>query len=61
VDETNRVAAKRLTDHARVTFESDYLKEHVTLGYAVTAHSAQGGTSDTAHAVIAEDATRSMA
>jgi hypothetical protein len=59
--ETNRVAAERLTDHARVTFDRDYLKEHVTLGYAVTVHSAQGVTTDTAHAVIADSATRSMA
>ena len=35
-------------------FERDYLREHVTLGYAVTVHSAQGVTTDTAHAVIAE-------
>jgi conjugative relaxase-like TrwC/TraI family protein len=59
--ETNRVAAERLTDHARVTFERDYLKEDVTLGYAVTVHSAQGVTTATAHAVIADTATRSMA
>jgi conjugative relaxase-like TrwC/TraI family protein len=59
--ETNRVAAERLTDHVRTTFERDYLKEHITLGYAVTVHSAQGVTTDTAHAVIAETATRSMA
>jgi hypothetical protein len=59
--EMNRVAAERLTDHARVTFEFDYLKEQVTLGYAVTVHSAQGVTTDSAHAVIAEGATRSMA
>jgi ATP-dependent exoDNAse (exonuclease V) alpha subunit len=59
--ETNRVAAERLTDHARVTFERDYLTEHVTLGYAVTVHSAQGVTTDTSHAVLAEGATQAMA
>jgi conjugative relaxase-like TrwC/TraI family protein len=59
--ETNRVAAERLTDHVRTTFERDYLAEHVTLGYAVTVHSAQGVTTGTAHAVIADTATRSMA
>jgi conjugative relaxase-like TrwC/TraI family protein len=59
--ETNRVAAERLTDHARVIFDNDYLREHVTLGYAVTVHSAQGVTTDTAHAVIADSATRAMA
>ena len=57
----NRVVAERLTDHARVTFGGDYLTEHVALGYAVTVHCAQGVTTDTAHAVIADTATRSMA
>ncbi|MDT5117159.1 MAG: hypothetical protein QOE30_2898, partial [Mycobacterium sp.] len=58
---TNRVAAERLTDDARVVFDNDYLREHVTLGYAVTVHSAQGVTTDTAHAVLADGATRAMA
>jgi hypothetical protein len=58
--DANRVAAERLTDNARVIFETDYLREHVTLGYAVTVHSVQGVT-DTAHAVIADGATRAMA
>ena len=60
-EKTNRIAAERLTDKARVVFESDYLREHVHLGYAVTVHSAQGVTADTAHAVIAESASRAMA
>jgi ATP-dependent exoDNAse (exonuclease V) alpha subunit len=59
--QTNRVAAERLTDNARVVFEADYLREHVTLGYAVTVHSAQGVTTDTAHAVLADSTTRAMA
>ena len=58
---TNRIAAERLTDRARVVFGGDYLREHITLGYAVTVHSAQGVTADTAHAVIGEGATRAMA
>ena len=33
---TNRVAAQRLTDDARVVFDGDYLREQVSLGYAVT-------------------------
>jgi conjugative relaxase-like TrwC/TraI family protein len=57
----NRIAAERLTDKARVVFESDYLREHVHLGYAVTVHTAQGVTADTAHAVIAESASRALA
>jgi hypothetical protein len=58
---TNRIAAERLTDHARVVFEGDYLREHVKLGYAITVHSAQGVTADTAHAVIGETASRALA
>jgi hypothetical protein len=38
---TNRLAAERLTDRARVVFDDEYLREHVRLGYAVTVHSAQ--------------------
>jgi len=45
VDTKNgRIAAERLTDSARVLFEGDYLREHITLGYAATVHSAQGMT-----------------
>jgi hypothetical protein len=32
------------TDAARVIFEGDYLREHITLGYATTLHAAQGIT-----------------
>jgi ATP-dependent exoDNAse (exonuclease V) alpha subunit len=43
VDATQgRIAAERLTDQARVIFEGDYLREHITLGYAGTVLSAQG-------------------
>lgn len=42
--ERGRIAAERLTDRARVIFEGDYLREHITLGYAATVHSAQGVT-----------------
>jgi conjugative relaxase-like TrwC/TraI family protein len=58
---TNRIAAERLTDNARAIFDNDYLGEHVTLGYAVTVHTAQGVTTDTAHTVLADSATRAMA
>ena len=53
----NRIAAERLDDGARAVFDGDYLREHVTLGYAVTVHSAQGVTADTTHAVLGENAT----
>ena len=56
----NRVAAERLDDGARTVFENEYLREHVSLGYAVTVHSAQGATADTTHAVLGENTTRSL-
>jgi hypothetical protein len=57
---TNRVAAVRLDDNARAIFDNDYVREHVSLGYAVTVHSAQGVTADTSHAVLGENTSRSM-
>ena len=60
-EKSNRVAAERLTDKARVVFDSDYLREHVSLGYAVTVHAAQGVTADTSRAVVAESAGRDLA
>ena len=57
---TNRIAAERLDDGARAVFEGDYLREHVSLGYAVTVHSAQGVTADTTHAVLGENTTRAL-
>jgi hypothetical protein len=42
----NRLAAQRLTDGARVAFDGDYLRENAALGYAATAHAAQGVTAD---------------
>jgi hypothetical protein len=57
---TNRLAAERLDDRARVVFEGDYVREHITYGYTVTVHCAQGVTADTTHAVLGETATRSM-
>jgi len=57
---TNHIAAERLDDGARAFFESDYLCEHVGLGYAVTVHSAQGVTADTSHAVLGENTSRAL-
>ena len=36
------------------------MREHVSLGYAVTVHSAQGVTADTTHAVLGENTTRAL-
>jgi conjugative relaxase-like TrwC/TraI family protein len=62
VDVTNgRIAARRLSDGARAAFSGDYLREHVTHGFAVTVHAAQGSTADTTHAVLGEGASRGAA
>jgi conjugative relaxase-like TrwC/TraI family protein len=58
--DTNRVAAERLDDEARVVFDNDYLRDHVSLGYAVTVHSAQGVTADASHAVLGENTSRAL-
>ncbi len=66
-EKTNRVAAERLSDKARVVFEGDYLHQNVTLGYAVTVHSAQGvtvGSANTAgvcHSILSDTSSRALA
>jgi hypothetical protein len=57
----NRIAARRLDDDARAVFTGDYLSQHITYGYAVTVHSAQGVTADATHAVLGENTTRALA
>lgn len=42
----------------RVVLPAGYVAEHVNLGYAVTAHRAQGMTVDTAHVVVSPSSTR---
>jgi hypothetical protein len=54
----NRIAARRLSAGVRAVFDGDYVREHITHGYAVTVHTAQGVTADTTHAVLGEKATR---
>ena len=49
---TGGIAAERLTDQARAVFDNDYVRDHITLGYATTVHSAQGVTANTSHAVV---------
>jgi ATP-dependent exoDNAse (exonuclease V) alpha subunit len=56
----NWLGAVRLEEGARVFFDGEYLREHVSLGYAVTVHSAQGVTADTCHAVLGEHASRAL-
>jgi hypothetical protein len=59
--DNNRVIARRLDDDTLGAFFDDYVREHITYGYAVTVHSAQGVTADTTHAVLSENATRALA
>lgn len=56
--EHHRIAARRLGDGARAAFSGDYLREHITHGYAITVHASQGTTADTAHAVLGENTSR---
>ena len=62
VDPDNaRIAARRLGDGARAALGGDYLTEHVTHGYAVTVHAAQGATAEVTHAVLGDGANRAAA
>lgn len=56
----NLVGAERLDDGARVLFNSDYFREHVSLGYAVTVHSTQGVTADASLAVLSNTTSRNL-
>jgi hypothetical protein len=56
----NRLIARRLDDNTLAAFSDDYVREHITHGYAVTVHSAQGVTADTTHAVLSDTATRAL-
>lgn len=46
------------TGHGSVRLPATYVAEHVDLGYAVTAHRAQGITVDTSHVVVSGTTTR---
>ena len=68
VDTTHgRVVAEQLTDRARVVFEGDYLREHVTLGYAGTVAFAQRMTIGRSNqygicwSIMSDRASRAMA
>ena len=53
---TTRTAPERPVSAIRL--EPDYVAQHVQLGYAVTAHRAQGATVDTCHVVATPAMTR---
>lgn len=49
--------ARRHSDGSTITLPPKYLAEHSHLGYATTAHRAQGMTVDVCHAAITQDAS----
>jgi conjugative relaxase-like TrwC/TraI family protein len=65
--DAGQIAAERLTDSARVIFDGDYRREHITLGYATTVHAAQGmtvgdeRTPGVCWSVMSDRASRAMA
>jgi len=56
--EKHRIAARRLGDGARAAFSGDYLREHITHGYAITVHASQGTTAHSTHAVLGDNTSR---
>ncbi|AXG14489.1 TrwC relaxase [Intrasporangium calvum] len=50
--------ARRAKGARVATLPASYVREHVELGYATTAHRAQGRTVDTAHAYVSATTTR---
>jgi hypothetical protein len=51
---------RRSPGGAEVVLPADYVADHVELGYATTAHRAQGRTLDTAHAMVSPSTTREV-
>lgn len=56
----NGEAVVENADRARVTLPVDYLRDHVQLAYATTAHRSQGRTVDTAHVLVDESTSREI-
>ena len=54
------LTVRGLKGGATATLPAWYVREHVELGYAATAHRAQGRTTDTAHALISPTTTRQV-
>ncbi len=51
---------RRASGRGEVMLPAAYVREHVELGYAATAHRAQGRTVDTAHAMVSATTTREV-
>jgi conjugative relaxase-like TrwC/TraI family protein len=52
------IHVRRINGTGRATLPADYVREHVELGYATTAHRAQGRTVETAHAFVSATTPR---
>ena len=52
------IDVRRINGTGRATLPAAYVREHVELGYATTAHRAQGRTVDTAHAFVSATTLR---
>jgi conjugative relaxase-like TrwC/TraI family protein len=52
------VDVRRINGTGRATLPAAYVREHVELGYATTAHRAQGRTVDTAHSFVSATTLR---
>jgi conjugative relaxase-like TrwC/TraI family protein len=52
------MTVRRLDGKGRVRLPADYVKDSVELGYALTAHRAQGTTTDTAHVLVTTELSR---
>jgi conjugative relaxase-like TrwC/TraI family protein len=59
-NEDESMAVKRANGGGEVVLPADYVQAHVELGYASTAHRAQGRSVDTAHAMLSPKTTREV-
>jgi conjugative relaxase-like TrwC/TraI family protein len=60
VDPDGSMTVSRIEGSSQVLLPAAYVSEHVELGYASTAHRAQGRTVDTAHAMVSPTITREV-
>jgi hypothetical protein len=60
IDLGGSMTVRRLEGTSQVVLPAAYAREHVELGYAMTAHRAQGRTVDTAHAMVSPTTTREV-
>jgi conjugative relaxase-like TrwC/TraI family protein len=58
--EDGSMIVKRSNGAGQVLLPAHYVREHVELAYAATAHRAQGRTVDTAHALVSPTTTREV-